>query len=104
MRKIKKWSASQRSQIMRDQAKSGMNVSKYCKKIGMPESTFHTWNKKYRQKSVATKKEGFIKIESLEARRDEVVGISTPEGYSVEIPTAIGGNFIVRIIKAVIRQ
>ena len=103
MRKIRR-SACQRKQIMSDQATSGLNISKYCKKIGLPASTFHTWNRKYRQKSGAAKKEGFIKIKSSAAARDGLVGIYTPEGYRIEIPTAIGEEFIAKVIQVVITQ
>lgn len=78
-RKYQQIGKEQWQRHIEEQARSGVNIVKYCKAAGVKESGFYRWRKLLLGKS---RQAGFMRVDESKAQAGLI--ITTPNGYRVE--------------------
>jgi hypothetical protein len=92
----KNGAAGKRRELINGHRGSGMSISAYCRRKGVPDAGFYVWRKRLGEKPREALK-GFVRLSAPESPRHTVV-IRTPGGYCLEVPVRTDVDYLKEIL------
>jgi len=85
------------SQLVREQAASGLSVRSYCERHGINVSLFYHRRRELTRGGGAEEAVGFVRLEAVEAESSSGVTIVSPQGWRVEVAPGFDAGTLWRV-------